>query len=69
MRPDGKGTDYRDPPGYRRPRSKSTNSLERDVFRLAVAFIVLALIGCGAVWLSKRQYLPSDDANSTQQAP
>lgn len=41
-------------PGGRPP--KSINSLERDVLRLAVGFMVLAIIGCGAAWLSKRQY-------------
>jgi hypothetical protein len=56
MRPDGQGTDERDPPGLRQP--QSANSLERDVLRLALAVALLAIIGLGALYLSKRAHLP-----------
>ncbi|MDQ3814480.1 MAG: hypothetical protein M3347_11075 [Armatimonadota bacterium] len=69
MRPDGQGTDERVTPTSRWRRARSGNSLERDMILLAVAFAVLALLGWGAVYLSKRATQPSEDTDTTSQQP
>ena len=82
MRPDGEGTDERIKQGShmqdshmqrsRWGRSRSANSLERDIIILAVAFAVLAVIGWGAVFLSKRAHEPApggDNQPALQQSP
>ncbi len=70
MRPDGAGTDERISPEERRRQLKPTDSLERDVLKVAVVFAVLSLIVWGWFYLSKRATLPDmSGANSAVQAP
>ena len=64
MRPDGLGTDSYDPQASRQRRNKSTNSIERDVIRVAIGFVVVAIIICCTLWLTKRAYLTPEEGNT-----
>jgi hypothetical protein len=64
MRPDGAGTDERIPPEERRKNRDASNSVERDVMRIAVIFSLVALAVWGTVYLRNRATLPDLDANN-----
>lgn len=69
MRPDGQGTDERVAP-QERP-MQTGNSVERDVMKLALAFVLLALVILGSFYLSKRATMPDLSENNTalQESP
>ena len=71
MRPDGAGTDERIAPENGKRQLKPTDSLERDVLKLAVIFAIISLLGWGWFYLSKRATLPdlSENNPALQQAP
>ena len=58
MRPDGAGTDERVPPEERRRFFSSSDSLERDIFKLALLFALISSLGWGVYFLSKRAAMP-----------
>jgi hypothetical protein len=64
MRPDGAGTDERIPPEERRKNRYASNSVERDVMRIAIIFSLVALAVWGTVYLRNRATLPDLDANN-----
>ena len=71
MRPDGQGTDERITQLDKKQR-KSVNSLERDMFKVALIFTVIAIVVWTAVYLSKRSYEPNQIEGAdgtTQQMP
>ncbi len=55
MRQDGQGTDERVPPWPPSRPTKSVNSLERDVIRLAVVCLVIAVTVYTVVYLTKQR--------------